>query len=208
MKIGIVGFQGDVEEHAEMIEKISKKTGQKIELIRIKKKEDLKGIDGIIIPGGESTTIFKLIQEYNIYEEIKRMVIEEKVPFMGTCAGLIIASKNTNDPRVTGMGLLDVEIERNGYGRQSDSFIKEIDVKGIGLFNAVFIRAPIIRSYGDVEVLGYVNEKAVIIRKDNVLGLTFHPELTDDTRIHEFFINMIGRGRYISSGAYGMGVTV
>ena len=207
MKIGIVGFQGDVEEHVQMMEQVSKETGKKIEMIRIKKKSDLNGIKGIIIPGGESTTIFKLIQEYGIYEEIKRMVTEDRVAFMGTCAGLIIASKNTNDTRVKGMGLLDVEIERNGYGRQSDSFIKEINVKGIGNFNAVFIRAPIIRSFGDVEVLGYVNESAVIVKKDNVLGLTFHPELTQDTRIHEFFIDMIERGGYISDGAFGMGVT-
>lgn len=208
MKIGIVGFQGDVEEHIEMLEKISIKRGRGIDVIRIRKRDDLDGVSGIIIPGGESTTIFKLIQEYGIYDEIRRMVKEGKVPLMGTCAGIIIASRNTNDPRVKGMDLIDIEIERNGYGRQAESFIQEIDINGIGKYTAVFIRAPVIENSGSAEIMGKVRDKPVIVREENVLGLTFHPELTDDTRIHEYFIKMIEREGSISSGASAVGVMV
>ncbi len=206
MKIGIVGFQGDVEEHAQMLDIISEKRGEKIEVVRIRKMDDIKDLSGIIMPGGESTTIYKLIQEYGIYDEIIKAVKERGIPLMGTCAGIIIASGNTNDERVRGMGLLDIEIERNAYGRQHESFIEEVNIRGIGNFPAVFIRAPAIKSTGDVEILASLKDKAIMVRKDNVIGLTFHPELTDDTRVHEYFIGMIGGGGTISSGEHEMKV--
>lgn len=199
MIIGIVGFQGDVSEHSDMLEMLSKKKGLDIEVRLIRKEEDLNGIQGLIIPGGESTTIFKLLKQYSIYDKVKER-IKEGLPVMGTCAGIIILSKKTNDERVGGMGVLDVSISRNAYGRQIDSFIDDIDIEGIGKFTAVFIRAPVIESSGEVEVLAEYRGKAVMVRSGKIMGLTFHPELTKDYRIHEMFIGLIEGEGYISTG--------
>lgn len=199
MIIGIVGFQGDVSEHSEMLRKLSRKRKINIEVRLIRKRADLEGIDGIIIPGGESTTIYKLLSQYSIYESIKKK-IQDGMPVMGTCAGLIILAKDTRDDRVTGMGLLDVVVSRNAYGRQIDSFIDEIEIKGVGKYSAVFIRAPIIEGAGDLEVLSKYRGKPVMVRNNNIIGLTFHPELTDDTRIHEMLVSIIEGEGYVSTG--------
>lgn len=190
MKIGIVGFQGDVSEHADILRSISKKTNQEIEVVNVRKKEQLKGLDGLIIPGGESTTIYKLLKTYSLFDEIREMG-KNGFPVMGTCAGLILISSVTNDPRVEGLGLIDAEVERNAYGRQINSFMEEISIKGIGKYMAVFIRAPAISDPGTAEVLAEHEGKIVMVRKGNVLGLAFHPELTKDTRVHEYFLMMI-----------------
>lgn len=199
MIIGIVGFQGDVSEHSDMLEMLSKNEGLNIEVRLIRKKDDLKGVQGLIIPGGESTTIFKLLKQYSIYDVIKEK-ISHGMPVMGTCAGIIILSKETNDERVSGMGALDISISRNAYGRQIDSFIDDVDIKGIGKFKAVFIRAPVIESPGGTEILAEYKGKAIMIRSGKVLGLTFHPELTKDYRIHEMFVNMLEGEGYVSTG--------
>ncbi len=199
MIIGIIGFQGDVSEHADLIRQISRKSGQEIRIIDVRKKDQLKGLGGLIIPGGESTTIFKLLEMYDLYDEIRSMA-KAGLPVMGTCAGLILISSETNDPRVKGMGLIDTTIERNAYGRQIDSFMDEITIKGIGKYMAVFIRAPVISDAGTSKILASHDGKIVMVRKGNILGLTFHPELTKDTRVHEYFISMIGGGGSASSG--------
>ena len=199
MKIGIVGFQGDVSEHLETLERLSKKDGIGIDTVLVRSSDDLEGIDGLIIPGGESTTIYKLLKQDSIYNDIKRR-IEEGMPVMGTCAGIIILSSDTNDERVQGMGVIDVTINRNAYGRQKDSFMDDVDVKGIGTFRAVFIRAPVIETHGGVEVLSEYGGKAIIVKQGNVLGMTFHPELTEDVRIHRLFTDMIGGEGYSSTG--------
>ncbi|MHB8361729.1 MAG: pyridoxal 5'-phosphate synthase glutaminase subunit PdxT [Thermoplasmataceae archaeon] len=198
VKIGIIGFQGDVQEHLEMFHRISER-GKNISIELIRKEKALDNIDGLVIPGGESTTIYKLIKEYNIYDKIKEK-FKEGFPVMGTCAGLIIISKNTNDPRVEGMGLLDSEILRNGYGRQGESFIDNVNVEGIGTFKGVFIRAPIIKNIGNSKVLAFYKNLPVLIHSRYALGMTFHPELTEDIRIHEMFLQMIGGEGYISTG--------
>ena len=151
MKIGIVGFQGDVQEHFEMFTRIAN-MGKNVSAIIIRRENELDNVDGLVIPGGESTTIYKLIKEYNIYDKIKEK-FREGFPIIGTCAGLILLSKKTNDPRVEGMGMLDSEILRNGYGRQGESFIDVINIKGIGEVHGVFIRAPVIKDTGTTEVL-------------------------------------------------------
>ncbi len=188
MEIGVIDYQGDVEEHIIMMRKIS--SLEKIEIKKVKTVTDMKDISGIIIPGGESTTIYKLMKENLLIEEVKRMA-EEGLPVMGTCAGLILISRETNDERVKGMNLIDIEIQRNGYGRQKESFSKRINIKNIGEYDAVFIRAPRIKHTGDCEIMASVEEEPVMVRNKNIIGLTFHPELTENTKIHEYFMNMV-----------------
>ncbi|CAC11158.1 hypothetical protein [Thermoplasma acidophilum] len=198
MNIGVLGFQGDVQEHMDMLKKLSRKN-RDLTLTHVKRVIDLEHVDALIIPGGESTTIYKLTLEYGLYDAIVKRSAEG-MPIMATCAGLILVSKNTNDERVRGMGLLDVTIRRNAYGRQVMSFETDIEINGIGMFPAVFIRAPVIEDSGKTEVLGTLDGKPVIVKQGNVIGMTFHPELTGDTRLHEYFINMVrGRGGYIST---------
>ncbi|KAA8922031.1 pyridoxal 5'-phosphate synthase glutaminase subunit PdxT [Thermoplasma sp.] len=198
MNIGVLGFQGDVQEHIDMLKRISRRV-RDLKAVHIRRASDLDSVNGLIIPGGESTTIYKLSVEYGLYSRIMERS-SEGMPIMATCAGLILVSKNTNDDRVKGMGLLDVTIRRNAYGRQVMSFETDIDINGIGNFPAVFIRAPVIEDPGRSEVLGTLDGRPVIVRQNNVLGMTFHPELTGDTRVHEYFVNMVwGRGGYIST---------
>lgn len=199
MIVGIVGFQGDVSEHRDMLLRLAREKKADIRPLMVKSRKDLDEVDALIIPGGESTTIYKLLRQYSIYEEIGRR-ISEGMPVMGTCAGIILLSSRTNDDRVEGLGALDVEINRNAYGRQIDSFMDDVDVEGIGKFRAVFIRAPVIEVYGKVEVLSEYRGKAIMVRQGNILGMTFHPELTSDFRIHSLFIDMIGGGGSSSSG--------
>ncbi|MEM0158090.1 MAG: pyridoxal 5'-phosphate synthase glutaminase subunit PdxT [Thermoplasmataceae archaeon] len=198
IKIGIVGFQGDVSEHVIAVRRLSD-TDNIVEPVLMKRPQDVDTVNGIIIPGGESTTIYKLINRYGLYDRIVRSA-EMGMPVMGTCAGLIIMSKETNDIRVKGMGLLDVKIRRNAYGRQIDSFIEPIDINGIGKFNAVFIRAPIIDDPGRTEVLARRGGEPVMVRQGNRIGLTFHPELTDDLSVHRMFLRLVEGERYISTG--------
>jgi len=197
--IGIVGFQGDVSEHSDILQRLSREEGMEISVRLIRKKEDLEGIDGLIIPGGESTTIYKLLKQYSIYDLIKER-IERGLPVMGTCAGVILLSRDTGDERVEGMGALDVRINRNAYGRQINSFIDEVEIKGLGRFKAVFIRAPVIESVENAEVLSEHEGNAIMVRSGNILGMTFHPELTQDIRIHKLFTDIIGGGGYSSTG--------
>ena len=198
-KVAVVGFQGDVSEHVTMLKRTFRKLEIDGEVVQARRAEDLSNASGIILPGGESTTIYKLTKQFGLYDEIRRLAMSG-IPVMGTCAGLILISRETNDDRVKGMGLLDIEIERNAYGRQIDSFIEYIDIIGIGMFPAVFIRAPVISNPGAAKVMAKRKKEVVMVRQDNIIGLTFHPELTDDTRIHEYFISIVEGERYISTG--------
>ena len=186
MKIGILGIQGDVYEHYASIKSLKAKYD--VDAIIIRSPEEIDVIDGLIIPGGESTTITKFLSRYinKIEENVKN-----GMKVMGTCAGAIILSRDTGDSRVNGTGIINIKIQRNAYGRQIDSFIKEIDIKNIGRFNAVFIRAPVIDDPGDSVVLGTYNEKPVIVENENALAMTFHPELTNDKRVHEYFLRKV-----------------
>jgi len=184
--IGVLDLQGDVTEHLKSIEK----TG--VKALSIKTPFLLKEIDGLIIPGGESTTISKLMVIYGFFDAIKLFILEGGAVY-GTCAGTILLAKRVIGNTLPTLNLLDIEIERNAYGRQVDSFEEEIQIKEIEQvpFKAVFIRAPIIRKTGnDVSILALLNGYPVMVRKNNILATTFHPELSDDTRIHEYFIGM------------------
>jgi 5'-phosphate synthase pdxT subunit len=162
----------------------------KIETVLVKKPGDLHGCEGLIIPGGESTTLTKLIQKCNLYEPIREFT--EKHPIMGTCAGAIMVASTVDDQRIEPLQLIDIAVTRNAYGRQIDSFITHVDVpflKGSARFKAVFIRAPKIRNVGSqVEVLLELHGNPIMVQESNVLALTFHPELTSDPRIHKYFL--------------------
>lgn len=200
MKVGVIGYQGDVSEHIETLHKLKEEYKRDIDPVTVRDQKSLNDVSALIIPGGESTTIYKLIREYNLFNLIIRRV-RLGMPLMGTCAGLILISKSPSDESVKGMGLLDVTIRRNAYGRQINSFQDQLKIKGIGNYNAIFIRAPIIESTGpEVEVLASYDGQPVMVRSGYVLGLTFHPELTGNTVIHNYFVSFVGRGGSSSSG--------
>ena len=195
MRIAVVGVQGDVEEHVLALRKALKNLKIDGEVVATRRKGVVEKSNAVVIPGGESTTISRLIWRDGISEEILSLH-EEGKPIMGTCAGLIILAKRGDEQvektRTKLLGILDVKVKRNAFGRQKESFEAEIDFKGIGKYKAVFIRAPIVEEVGEnVEVLAKFEDKIVAVQQENVLGLAFHPELTEDTRIHEYFIKMI-----------------
>ncbi len=186
MKIGILALQGAIAEHKRMIEALGE------EAIAVKKVEELNQLDGLIIPGGESTTISKLINKYGFEEELIRFS-EQKKPIFGTCAGLILLAKEINHINYHHLGLLNIKVERNAFGRQKESFEVNLDIKHVAEnFNAVFIRAPyIMEVYEGVEILSEYDGKIVVVREGHLLGSAFHPELTNDLRIHKYFIEMV-----------------
>jgi len=186
LKIGVLGLQGAVREHIRSIEACG------AEGIVVKTTNQLDDLDGLIIPGGESTTMRRLIDKYNFMEPLKAFA-ESGKPMFGTCAGLIILAKNLVGYSESHLGLLDVTVERNSFGRQKDSFEAELMITGVGEdFVGVFIRAPHIVEVGeDVEILSKHNGRIVAARQGQFLGCSFHPELTDDHRMTQLFINMV-----------------
>ncbi len=186
MVVGVLALQGAFLEHEKMLEKLN------VDFIEIRKKEDLKiHIDGLILPGGESTTIGKLLKDLDIYEDLKLM-IQQGLPTFGTCAGMILLAKKLYNDDTVHLGLMDIEVKRNAYGRQLGSFVVNQDFQNMGIIPMVFIRAPYIQSVKEnVEVLCVVNDNIVGARQDNMLVTSFHPELTSSTKVHEYFINMI-----------------
>ncbi|NMO97882.1 pyridoxal 5'-phosphate synthase glutaminase subunit PdxT [Paenibacillus lemnae] len=186
MKIGVLALQGAVAEHIRSINQ----TGA--EGVPIKKVEQLSDIDGLIIPGGESTTIGKLMRKYNFLEPI-RSFSEQGKPVFGTCAGLIVLAKQIAGGEESHLGLMDIQVARNAFGRQRESFETDLPVKGIEeTVRAVFIRAPLILTVGEeVEVLSTYKDEIVTARQGHLLAASYHPELTDDYRLHQYFADMI-----------------
>lgn len=189
MKIGVLALQGAFIEHIQCLEKLG------VNGIEIRQSTDLDGLDGLILPGGESTVQGKLLHDLKMFDKIKQL-ISEGLPVLGTCAGLILLganvinadSKNQNPH----LGTLPVTVQRNAYGRQLGSFVHTGDVGAIETFPMEFIRAPYIKDVSnDVEILSRVDSKIVGVRYKNQIGLAFHPEMTDDLRIHKAFINLI-----------------
>ena len=192
VKVGVIGLQGDVEEHIEAARRALENLGVSGEVIWLKRPEQLEGISAIIIPGGESTTISRLMQKNGLFEPVKKLG-EEGLPIMGTCAGLIMPSKEVigATPEQKFLELLDVKVNRNAYGRQVDSFEALIKLAfSDEPFLGVFIRAPrIVELLSDkVKPIAWLGDRVVGVEQDNVIGLEFHPELTDDTRVHEYFL--------------------
>ena len=185
-RIGVLSLQGDFAEHLAMLEQLD------CESAGVKTADAVSECDGLIIPGGESTTIGKLIRRFELDTAINGLH-EVGRPIFGTCAGLILMAKDVVDSDQWRLGYLDASVERNAYGRQVDSFEATIEVKGIEgePVRAVFIRAPVIRDvYGDCEVLAEFDGLPVLVRQGHLLGGTFHPELAGEPRIHQYFIDM------------------
>ncbi len=187
MRVGVLALQGAFIEH----ERVLKKLG--CETIQVKKREHLDDIDGLIIPGGESTTIGKLMNEFRLTDRI-REVAENGMPVFGTCAGLILMAKEiigSDQPR---LGLMNIVAHRNAFGRQVDSFETDLMITGLEdePFRAVFIRAPYIKEVKSwVEVLARVDDKIVLAREKNFMAAAFHPELTNDPRVHSLFLEQV-----------------
>lgn len=184
--VGVLALQGDFREHIAMLRR------EGVETREVRLPGDLEGLDGIVLPGGESTTMGKLAVRFGLLEPLRRL-IGEGVPTYGTCAGLIFAAMAVTDGEQPLLGVLDVVVERNAFGRQNESFETDLDIDGMGTpFHAVFIRAPwVAKVGGGVQVLASVDDHPVMVRQGNILGTSFHPELTDDHRIHRMLIDMI-----------------
>ena len=189
MNVGVLALQGDFREHLAALAECG------VIATPVKTAEELNVIDALVIPGGESTTISKLAKAFDLFDLIKNR-IAAGLPTYGSCAGMIMVAKTIKDPASNqeSFGGIDVEVERNAFGRQVDSFEEDLDFKGISgpKFRAVFIRAPWVAKLGEgVEVLSEIDGHAVAIRQGHVLATSFHPELTSDNRIHRYFIEEI-----------------
>lgn len=185
MTIAILAMQGAFLEHGQMLDRLG------VEHFEIRKKEDLnRSFDGLILPGGESTVMRKLLIELNIFDTLKQK-IEDGLPVFGTCAGLILLAGQVEDG-VPCFGTMDIRAKRNAYGRQLGSFYTEEEMKDIGEIPMTFIRAPYIAEvYGDAETLALADGKVVAARQKNQLATAFHPELNEDTGVHEYFIRIV-----------------
>jgi 5'-phosphate synthase pdxT subunit len=196
MRICVIGLQGAVEEHIEVTKLAMRQMNLAGEVVRASSPDDLRECSGIIIPGGESTTIGKLMQKSGMLDLVRNLGLSG-VPIMGTCAGMILMAKR-GDEQVerTGqplLGLVDMEVVRNAFGRQRESFETDLEISVLSgpPFRAVFIRAPAAsRVWGDAKSIAEFNGRIVGVLQRNFLALAFHPELADDTRLHEFFLRM------------------
>ncbi|WP_379137498.1 pyridoxal 5'-phosphate synthase glutaminase subunit PdxT [Paenibacillus sp. sgz500958] len=190
MRIGVLALQGAVTEHIVSIEKAG------AEGLPIKRVEQLDEVEGLIIPGGESTTIGKLMRKYGFIEAIREFSDKGK-PIFGTCAGMIVLAKHISGGESAHLELMDITVARNAFGRQRESFECDLDVKGIEEpVRAVFIRAPLINEVGpEVEVLSIYKDEIVTARQGHLLVSSYHPELTDDYRLHQYFADMVEAAR-------------
>ena len=189
LKIGILDVQGAVSEHAKSI----RNTGA--DPVMVKHPESLAEVQGLILPGGESTTLGTLIRKYGLYEPIRERA-RQGMPVFGTCAGLILLARRIEGQEDSHLDLMDITVDRNSFGRQRDSFEADIEFEGLsgGPFPGIFIRAPhIVTAGADVVVLAMYQDRIVAAKQGNLLAASFHPELTTDLRLHEYFKAMIER---------------
>lgn len=192
--VGVLALQGAFAKHVAMLRTLGATP------IEVRKPEDLDSCEGLIIPGGESTVIYHQIQFIHLLDKLQEFA--EKKPIFGTCAGLILMSQKVIADSIQPLGVLDISVERNAFGRQAESFSTTIEIqlesKKKQLFPAIFIRAPRIRVYSpQVKVLSFFEEEAVLVQQGFHLGATFHPELTDNVCIHEYFIHLIQSSRLV-----------
>jgi len=188
MRIGILSIQGDVREHERMFQRLG------LESARIRQPEDLVGLSGLVIPGGESTTIGMLMQEYGLIDAIKEKTRSGNFPIWGTCAGLILLAKEVLGPSPARLGLVDMTADRNAWGRQVSSFEADIAIAALGSppYPGVFIRAPRIKRLGQkVTALASYRDQIVMAESGPYLVTAFHPELTDDLRVHQYFAQKV-----------------
>lgn len=190
MKIGVLALQGAFREHVQMLRALN------VDAVEVRLPEQLRALDGLIIPGGESTTIGKIATQYGLIEPIREMVAQGKSVW-GTCAGMIVLAKDVG-MRQPLIGVMDVKVKRNAFGRQVDSFETDLDIPEImngdkSPFHAIFIRAPLLESVGEnVDVLAKLDDGTIVAaRQNNLLATSFHPELTRDARFHKYFIEKV-----------------
>ena len=184
-RIGVLAIQGDYAAHAEALEESG------ADPVEVRKREELNGLDGLILPGGESTTILKFLERGHLFDDLKQFCSSR--PVFGTCAGAILLAREVRNPAQRSLGLLDVVVERNAYGRQIDSSILFSETKLPGdKLEMVFIRAPrIVETGPDVEVLARRDGLATLVRQGTLMAATFHPELTKDRRVHKLFVDQV-----------------
>ena len=188
MRIGVLASQGAFAEHIAMLHQL------KVEVLPVRLLQELRGLDGLVIPGGESTSISKLMRDYDLVSEVKNLA-KNGLPIFGTCAGMILLASEISDSGVEPLRVMDITVRRNAFGRQRDSFETELSIPVLGekLFPGVFIRAPIIvRANNEVEILAKLADgTSVAARQGNLLASAFHPELTDDLRFHQYFLDIV-----------------
>lgn len=195
--IGVIGIQGAVSEHVSSMQKVLNETKTQTpgNVFVVKYKQDLKNADALILPGGESTTISRALNKSGLYDEIVKLIERNNLPIMGTCAGCVLLSKQLQEESkdIKLLNAMDMKVKRNAFGRQRESFEKKIKIDGFSEpYNAVFIRGPIIEKvWGDCKNLAEVDGHIVMAKQNNFLAISFHPELTDDLRIHKYFLKMI-----------------
>ena len=188
MKIGVLSAQGAFAEHIVVLHQL------KVEAVPVRLPRELEGVDGLIIPGGESTSISKLMLDYELTDEIKNRA-EKGLPIFGTCAGMIILANGGADPRVESLGVMKIKVRRNAFGRQRESFETELTIAALGEkpFPGVFIRAPLIEQVNNgVEILSRLPDGTIVAaRQGKLLASVFHPELTNDLRFHQYFLDIV-----------------
>jgi 5'-phosphate synthase pdxT subunit len=188
MKIGVLASQGAFAEH------ITKLRQLEAEAVPVRLPEELEGLDGLVIPGGESTSIARLMRDYKLTSQIRDRA-KNGLPLFGTCAGMILLAKKSSDAHLESLGLMDITVRRNAFGRQRESFEAELSIPVLGekLFPGVFIRAPLIEQVNSqVEILARLADGTIVaVRQEKLLALAFHPELTDDLRFHQYFLDIV-----------------
>lgn len=195
LRIGVLAVQGAVSEHLDALRRAGAAAGIDVEPVAVRTPEDLASVRGLILPGGESTTISRLLRSGHLQQPMVERARNGDLALFGTCAGLILlssrATHDVEDKDIELLRLLDAEVDRNAFGRQKDSFEAELDVAGIGTMPAVFIRAPVLtKVWEPTQTLARNVRGVVAVRNGNILGTAFHPELTPDTRLHELFLKM------------------
>ncbi|MFP6567819.1 MAG: pyridoxal 5'-phosphate synthase glutaminase subunit PdxT [Dehalococcoidia bacterium] len=187
--VGVLAIQGDYREHRTLLESL----GADVKEIRLP--DQLDEVDGLIIPGGESTTIVQLIDIYNMREKLRERVLNEGMPTWGTCAGMIVMAQKLSDHRPDPLKLMNIEVSRNAFGRQVDSFETDLEVEDMDgpPYHAVFIRAPVVDTIGEgVRIISSLDDgRPVAVRQGHMLATAFHPELTNDPRMHKLFLQMV-----------------
>ena len=195
LSIGVIGIQGAISEHIGSMKSALKEANTSGNVFVVKSKEEINDLDALLLPGGESTTISKELYRSGLHNAILKGIKEKNLPIMGTCAGcILLASEISYDAKdIKPLKAMEMQVVRNAFGRQKESFEKEINIEGFAdSYNAVFIRAPIIKKiWGNCKALAKMEKKIVMARQGNILALSFHPELTRDLRIHKYFLDMI-----------------
>jgi pyridoxal 5'-phosphate synthase pdxT subunit len=187
LKVGVLGLQGDVREHERALERAGATP------VVVRRPDEIASVDGVVLPGGESTTIGKLLDRFELLEPLRARALKG-MPLYGTCAGMILMASEIEGPQAAPhrLGVMDIAVRRNAYGRQVDSFEADLDVAGLDSpLRAAFIRAPVVERVGPaVEVLAALDDRPVLVRERHLLASSFHPEMTGDERIHELFVDL------------------